>query len=103
MEILNITMYKDGGTILITTDNGKYSLDNRIGTKTKYKLFNDYPAKTNHNLIVHSTQIQWQLYEELKKKPEQWNMMLNYTISVLEGNLKQEIRKRKLQKLNASI
>lgn len=100
MEILNMTMYKDGGTILITTDNGKFSLDNRIGTKTKYKLFNDYPAVTNHNLIVHSTQIQWELYQELKKKPENWNMMLNYTISVLEKNLTKRIRKEKLKKLN---
>ena len=99
MEILNITMYKDGGTILITTDNGKFSLDNRIGTKTKYKLFNDYPAITNHNLIVHSTQIQWELYQALKSKPEGWNMMLKYTISVLEGNLKQKIRKEKILKL----
>jgi len=101
MEILGIKMYKDGGTISITTDCGEFCLDGRIGTKTKYQLFDNYPVVGDvRNLIENSTPIQWELYQELKKKPENWNIQLNYTIKVLEGNLKQKIRKEKLKKLS---
>jgi len=99
MEILSIKMYKDGGTISIITDCGEFCLDGRIGTKTKYQLFDNYPVDT-HNLIEKSKPIQWELYQALKSKHEGWDMMLKYTISVLEGNLKQWIRKEKLKKLN---
>lgn len=35
---------KDGGTAILHTNRGKFYIDGRITTKTKGKIFDDYPA-----------------------------------------------------------
>jgi hypothetical protein len=49
--IKSISIYRDGGTIEIQTNIGTFCFDKRIGTKTKYALFSNYPLKDNSNLI----------------------------------------------------
>ena len=41
----------DGGTIMITTDEGVYSYDHRIGTATEGRLYKNMPYDDNSNII----------------------------------------------------
>jgi len=50
MEILDITLYLDGGTIGIQTNHGAFCIDRRIGTETKGKLYRGYPKSDNSNI-----------------------------------------------------
>ncbi len=43
MKITNITSYKDGGTIELTTDEGPYYIDFRLGSKTPGVLYKEMP------------------------------------------------------------
>ena len=47
MNIVEISTYRDGGTIEITTDRGTFCIDRRIGSKTQGKLFFGYPSDSN--------------------------------------------------------
>jgi hypothetical protein len=109
MEVLSISGYKDGGTISIITNCGNFCLDSRIMTETKYQIYDSYPRDDNSNLIKDQKSIKWNLYQSLKKMPENqiiinngFNRMLNYTISIFEEMLKKEIRKEKLKKINGT-
>lgn len=51
MEIKSIDSYRDGGTVVITTESKCYAIDRRIDSKTKFRLFNGYPMDDNSNLI----------------------------------------------------
>lgn len=102
MEILSIIGYKDGGTISIITNCGDFCLDSRIGTKTKYQIYDSYPKDNNSNLIKDQKSIKWNLYQALKDKPDmEKNIIpwLNLTLSIFEEMLKKEIRKIKLEKI----
>jgi hypothetical protein len=57
MKILDIDEYKDGGTILIVTDEGDYCIDRRLGSKTKGSLFCGYPENDNSNIDQHQNEI----------------------------------------------
>jgi hypothetical protein len=49
MEIKKFEMYRDGGTIELTTDKGIFCFDNRIRSNTKGRLYDGYPKKDNSN------------------------------------------------------
>ncbi len=66
MKVIKFDMYKDGGTSKITTDEGVYCFDNRLGSTTKGRLYNDMPKKDNSNLIEDSDEIEQELIEALK-------------------------------------
>ena len=57
MKILRSDMYLDGGTILIETDEGDYSIDYRIHTNTEGKVYRGYPEDDNSNLIENQKEI----------------------------------------------
>ena len=50
MRIEKIDSYRDGGTIIIQTDEGDYCIDDRIRSKTVGKIFIGYPEDDNSNL-----------------------------------------------------
>ena len=52
MKITKLKMYKDGGTVEIITEDSSFCFDNRIGTKTKYQLYDGYPNDDNSNLTT---------------------------------------------------
>ena len=60
--------YKDGGTIRIETDIGKYYVDRRIGTKTRDKIYNGYPKEDNSNIIENQDEIKNQIMEAWKEQ-----------------------------------
>ena len=47
MKISNINFYKDGGTVVIVTDEGDFYVDRRVGTTTENKVFDSYPDTGN--------------------------------------------------------
>ena len=47
MEIKKFEMYRDGGTIELTTDKGIFCFDERIGSNTKGRLYEGYPKSDN--------------------------------------------------------
>jgi hypothetical protein len=65
MKIKEIVIFKDGGTIMITTDKGVFSIDNRLFTSTKGKLFFGYPKDDNKNIINDPTEIRNEILDSL--------------------------------------
>ena len=63
-EIKDIEMYSDGGTVKLTTNIGDYYIDNRIGSETKYKLYDNYPDRGNP--IKDDKKIKNKLYKALE-------------------------------------
>lgn len=51
MEIKEIGLILDGGTICVTTDVGFYCVDSRVDTKTKGSVYKDYPEDDNSNKV----------------------------------------------------
>lgn len=41
MKILNLDFYRDGGTAVITTDEGTFLIDGRLDTKTFKSLYKE--------------------------------------------------------------
>ena len=66
MKITNFEIYKDGGSIELTTDDGIFCFDRRISTTTKDRLYSNYPKKDNSNLIENSDELENELIEGLK-------------------------------------
>jgi hypothetical protein len=66
MKVIKFDMYKDGGTSKITTDEGVYCFDNRLGSTTKGRLYDDMPKKDNSNLIEDFDELEQELIEALK-------------------------------------
>ena len=86
MEIKKIEMYLDGGTIEIETDKGIFCFDERIGSKTKGRLYDGYPKSDNSNLIENSENLETELIECLKLyKNDFYQSSIDYFI-----NLKQK-------------
>ena len=67
MKVLDYNVYLDGGTVLITTNEGTYSYDNRISSTTKGKLYEGYPKGNDSNIIVDSIEIEKKILEALKE------------------------------------
>lgn len=66
MDILDFKMYKDGGTIEITTNKGIFCFDNRIHSVTKGKLYFEYPLDNNSNLLRDSAELESEIIDALK-------------------------------------
>lgn len=63
-EIKEMEVYSDGGTVKLTTNIGDYYIDNRLGSETKYKLYDNYPDRGN--LIKDDEKIKNELYNVLE-------------------------------------
>ena len=94
MKITKLKMYKDGGTVEIITDDSSFCFDNRIGTKTKYELYDGYPKDDNSNIIEDSKFIQSQLlralieYKKGKEDDGMWNLEdITLNILIHNGNI----------------
>lgn len=70
MEIRDIKIYMDGGTIEVLTNEGNYWIDNRLLSKTKGRVYvNSYPKDDNSNMlnnVIESLQIEIELVEALR-------------------------------------
>lgn len=67
MEITNIDVYLDGGTIEIATSDVIYCIDSRITTKTKGSIFFGYPKEDNSNIIQNQDKIKMEITNALEK------------------------------------
>ena len=57
MIIKSFNVYRDGGTIEITTEDDKvFCFDDRILSKTKGKLYDGYPKENNSNIITENAE-----------------------------------------------
>jgi|TARA_B100000767_G_C19255088_1_gene324835 hypothetical protein len=84
MEIKDIDMYKDGGTVKLTTNTGTYYIDNRLRSETKYKLYDNYPDRGN--LIKDDKEIKNKLHKALEEYHH--NFYSPTTISYIRDCLK---------------
>jgi len=66
MKILEFRMYKDGGTIEITTNEGIFCFDDRLFSETKDRLYDGYPKDDNSNLMNDSNELESLIIEKLK-------------------------------------
>jgi hypothetical protein len=57
MKIIGIDAYFDGGTVEVKTDIGIICIDYRIHSKTKEKLFREYPKDDNSNIIEENDEL----------------------------------------------
>jgi hypothetical protein len=68
MKIVNIDSYRDGGTLEITTENGKtYWVDRRIRTKTLGQIYDAHP---NKGILLPN---QLDLIAEISEAIKEWN------------------------------
>jgi hypothetical protein len=67
MKILNFNFYLDGGTTALSTNKGTFCIDNRLGTKTPGKIFDEYP-NSKSTPIPH--ELRWEVLEGLKQYDE---------------------------------
>lgn len=82
MEIKKFEMYKDGGTIELTTDKGIFCFDKRIRSSTKGRLYDGYPKSDNSNLIENSDGLEQELIERLKLfKSDFYQSSIDYFIN----------------------
>lgn len=82
MEIKKFEMYRDGGTIELTTDKGIFCFDERIGSNTKGRLYEGYPKRDNSNIIENSDKLVEELIDSLKKfKSDFYQSSIDYFIN----------------------
>lgn len=62
--IKEMDVYTDGGTVKLTTNMGDYYIDNRLGSETKHKLYDNYPDRGN--IIKDDKEIKSDLYKVLE-------------------------------------
>jgi len=81
MEIKKFEMYRDGGTIELTTDKGIFCFDKRIRSNTKGRLYEGYPKRDNSNLIENSDDLEQELIDSLKSfKSDFYQSSIDYFI-----------------------
>lgn len=82
MEIKKFEMYRDGGTIELTTDKGIFCFDERIGSNTKGLLYKGYPKRDNSNIIENSYELEEELIDSLKTfKSDFYQSSIDYFIN----------------------
>jgi hypothetical protein len=82
MEIKKFEMYRDGGTIELTTDKGIFCFDDRIGSNTKGRLYEGYPRRDNSNIIENSDGLEQELIDSLKSfKNDFYQSSIDYFIN----------------------
>lgn len=71
MFIYNIEEYLDGGSLEIATDKGVYFIDSRLKTKTKGKLYKEYPKMDDSNIVKKDVELlAKEFLKALKNYPE---------------------------------
>lgn len=81
MKILKFKMYKDGGTVEISTNKGIFCFDNRMFNKTKGMIYDGYPKGDNSNLIENSEKLKMELIEKLENyKNESYQSSIDHFI-----------------------
>lgn len=59
MNVIRYDHFRDGGTLVIETDEGTFYVDHRIGDHpTKGKMFDKYPLSDSHEQVGDMTQIE---------------------------------------------
>ena len=66
IEIKDFDMYRDGGTIRISTNEGIFCFDDRINSTTEGRLYYGYPMDDNSNLIENSKELEYKIIKSLK-------------------------------------
>jgi hypothetical protein len=66
MKVLKFDVYRDGGTIEITTNEGVFCVDGRINTKTRDAFYFGYPNDDDSNVITNSRNLELEIIEALK-------------------------------------
>lgn len=88
MEIKKFEMYRDGGTIELTTDKGIFCFDERIGSNTKGRLYEGYPKRDNSNIIENSYELEEELIDSLKTfKSDFYQSSIDYFIKKNKNNI----------------
>lgn len=73
MEILKYSIYRDGGTIGVSTKNSEYCIDNRIRSNTKGMIYVEYPNTDSSNTVVNQDSMR----KEILNYFENDDVMLN--------------------------
>lgn len=82
MKIEKFDMLKDGGTIVITTDNGIYCVDSRIQTTTYGRWYDGIPKDDNSNIIENSQDLENEIIKLLKNyKDGLFKNLIDYFIN----------------------
>jgi len=66
IEIKDFTIYMDGGTIKITTDEGIFCFNDRLMSTTKGRLYYGYPMDDDSNLMENSEKLEYRIIKSLK-------------------------------------
>jgi len=66
IEIKSFDMYRDGGTIRISTNEGIFCFDDRQMSTTKGRLYYGYPKPDDSNLIENSEELEYKIIKSLK-------------------------------------
>jgi len=66
IEIIEFTMYMDGGTIRISTNEGIFCFDDRLMSTTKGRLYYGYPMDDDSNLMENSEKLEYKIIKSLK-------------------------------------
>lgn len=82
-QIKDIDVYKDGGSVKLSTNIGVFFIDNRIATQTRLELYDAYPDRGE--LIEDSKTIKEQLLRALEGY--QHNFYSPDTIEMIKGYL----------------
>ena len=65
IEIKGFDMYRNG-TIQITTNEGIFCFDGRLGSTTKGRLYYGHPKPDDSNLIENSEELEYRIIKSLK-------------------------------------
>lgn len=80
MKILELKLYRDGGTVELNTNKGVFCFDGRMNTKTKGALYSGYPQKDN--LIENQKELEPKIIEALKEyKDDSQQEFIEYLIN----------------------
>ena len=66
IEIKDFTIYSDGGTIRISTNEGIFCFDDRLMSTTKGRLYYGYPMDDDSNLMENSEELEYKIIKSLK-------------------------------------
>jgi len=66
IEIKGFDIYRDGGTIKITTNEGIFCFDDRLMSTTKGRLYFGYPMDDDSNIIENSEELEYKIIKSLK-------------------------------------
>jgi hypothetical protein len=81
IEIKGFDMYRDGGTIQITTDEGIFCFDDRINSTTEGRLYYGYPMDDNSNLMENSKELEYRIIKSLKSyKKENYQKAIDHLV-----------------------